>query len=262
MKKLSLFACSALLYATSAFATVSQQQCNEKGDEYIYAGKECIQFAVSEGEVEGALNIIVHGTWKEGTNTLGRYAPFAETLNMNTDITTVAVALPGYSDSSTNHLKSLSYNSDKVNSAATKEYVEFLSKLVEALKEKYEASIVNLIGHSAGGMMSATLVGYKPDLIQTVTVAGGRFDIHETTDKKGYISLIDYVDNVKQDTKILLVYGTEDKISKPEVTTKFYEIAKSKGLNVTLVKVEGAAHMDLDMTDPSVEAITEMVAQE
>lgn len=261
MRKLYLFAGALFFCAGSVFASVNESACSNKGENFIFAGGECIQFAKSEGDTEGAVNIIVHGTWKPGTNTLGRYAPFAETLAMNTDITSIAVALPGYSKSSTNKLKSLSHEGEK-NLAATKEYVVFLEALVKALKAKFEAQTVNLIGHSAGGMMSATLVGYNPELVQTVTVAGGRFDIHEKTEEKGLISIIDYIDNVKKDTKILLVYGTKDTISEPEVTTKFYELAKKKGLNVKIVKVEGAPHIDLDMSDPSVEAITEMIAQE
>ncbi|NQY95189.1 MAG: alpha/beta hydrolase, partial [Campylobacteraceae bacterium] len=39
----------------------------------------------------------------------------------------------------------------------------------------------------------------------------------------------------------------------------FYKFASAKGLNVKLVKVQGAAHLDLDMTDTSVEAIIELL---
>jgi len=261
MKKVILGTVSSLLLASTLFGNVSQKQCVSKGEDFIYAGKECIQLAVSSGEVEDVINIIVHGTWAKGTNTLGRYAPFAETLNMNTDITTIAVALPGYSNSSTNHLNSLSHEGDS-NLAATKEYIVFLEDLVKQLKKRYDAKTINLIGHSAGGMMSATLVGFNPNLIQAVTVAGGRFSIDEKESKKGMISISDFIDNVKKDTKILLVYGTKDKISKPKVTTDFYKLALSKGLNVKLIKVEGAEHIDLDMTDESVEAITEMISEE
>ena len=226
---------------------VSEPQCKEKGEEYIFAGGECIQFYEAEGEKENELNIIVHGTWKAGTNTLGRYAPFADNLSMQTDITTVAVSLPGYSDSSTNNFQALSHNGTK-NLAAQK---------------SYEAKKVNYIGHSAGAMMGSTLVGYTPKLITTLTSAGGDYDIHKKEkNSDNLVSLVDYIDNVDKETKFLLVYGTKDKISKPQVTKDYYKAIKDKGFDATLVEVADAPHLDLDMTDTSVEAIVDMLDSE
>ncbi|MEA3498334.1 MAG: alpha/beta fold hydrolase [Campylobacterota bacterium] len=241
---------------------VTKSQCNDKGEEYIFAGGECIQFYESEGDTENSLNIIVHGTWKEGTNTLARYTPFADNLSMATDITTVAVSLPGYSDSSTNNFKALSHNGT-ANLAAQKSYIEFLSKLVTKLKDKYDAKEVNYIGHSAGAMMGTTLVGYNPGLISTITSAGGVYDIHKKEkNSDNLVSLVDYIDNVDRKTKFLLVYGTKDKISEPKITKDFYNIVKEKGFEATLIEVVDAPHLDLDMTDESVEAISEMLESE
>jgi|GEM_PF-648305 len=241
---------------------VNEPQCKEKGEEYIFAGGECIQFYESEGDKENELNIIVHGTWKAGSNTLGRYAPFADNLSMQTDITTVAVALPGYSDSSTNNFQALSHKGTE-NLAAQKPYIEFLSQLVSKLKEQYEVEKVNYIGHSAGAMMGSTLVGYTPKLITTLTSAGGVYDIHkEEKNSDKLVSLVDYVDNVSKDTKFILVYGTKDKISKPQVTKDFHKALKDKGFDATLVEVADAVHLDLDMTDTSVEAIVDMLDSE
>lgn len=251
---------SFLLLSSLHAETVSEEECISKGENFIFGGGECIEFRAFEGDTNDHIIIIVHGTWDEGTNTLGRYAPFAETMNLNTDLTSIAIALPGYSNSSTNNFTSLSHKGVK-NLAAKKEYVLFLGKLVESLKSKYEAKIVTLIGHSAGAMMSATLTGLKPNLIQNVALAGGRYDIHKE-EKGDLISMIDVIDDINKDTNFLFIYGTEDKISKPEVTTDFFKIALKKGLKAKLIKVEGAGHIDLDMTDSSVEAIIEMVEGE
>ena len=246
----------------SAANLVNENQCKEKGDEYIFAGDECIQFYESEGESENSLNVIVHGTWPAGSNTLGRYAPFADSLSMATDVTTVAVSLPGYSDSSTNNFKALSHKGTK-NLAAQKKYIEFLSKLVSSLKKKYNAKNVNYIGHSAGATMGSTLVGYNPGLITTITAAGAVYDIHkDTKNSKDLVSIVDYMDAIDRETKFLLVYGTKDKISEPKLTKDFYKIAKNSGLNATLIEVLDAPHLDLDMADTTVEAIIEMLESE
>lgn len=247
------------IVAVSLQASVTQEQCSKKGENFIFAGGECIQYVTFEGEGDESLNIIVHGTWKSGTNTLGRYAPFAETINMNTDITTVAVALPGYSDSSTNSLKDLNHGG---NSVYTKEYINFMASLIQALKEKFNATNVNYIGHSAGASLGVNVVALHPNLLTTVTAAGGKFNLDKfkQSERKGLVTISEHLDSVK-DTKILLVYGTKDTISKPEVTKNFYKLATKKGLDVKIVEVKGAEHIDLDMTDPSVEAITELVAE-
>jgi len=241
---------------------VNEKKCNEKGEEYIFAGGECIQYYVSEGDKESEINVVVHGTWPAGSNTLGRYAPFADDLSMATDITTIAVALPGYADSSTNKFQALSHTGTK-NLAAQKEYIEFLSDLVKQLKLNYEAKKVNYIGHSAGALMGSTLTGYTPGLINTMTSAGAGYNIHAKVKKsKNLISLIDYMDDVKKSTKFLLIYGTKDKISKPTTTKDYYNALLKAGYNATLIEVVGAPHIDLDMTDTSVEAIVNMLDTE
>lgn len=256
-----LLACSLCVPNALSANKVTQIQCENQGEEYIYAGGECIEYYVSEGEVESEINIIVHGTWDAGTNTLGRYAPFADNLSMATDITTIAVALPGYSGSSTNNFPALNHDGGK-NYAADEQYIQFLSKLIEKFKAQFEAEQVNYIGHSAGAFMGSTLTGYKPGLINTMTSAGAGYakkSDDKSTDKM--ISLSDFMDRIDKETKFLLVYGTEDKISPPQVTIDYAQALKKRGLNVQLVKVVGAPHLDLDMSDKSVEAIVEMLEE-
>lgn len=247
-----------LLFTSSVFAN-TKEDCNKKGDGFIYTQNECIAYKKFSGD-GNSLNIIVHGTWDEGSDTLARYSPFAEDLAMMSDISTIAVALPGYSKSSSNKLLSLGNKSVK-NLAAKKEYVEFLGSLVEDLKAKYSASKVNLIGHSAGCMMSSTLLGLKPDLVNNLVCVGGVYDIHKKSDDKKLISAVDVVDKISKETKIVLVYGTNDDISTPQMTIDFYNIAKQKGLDVKLVEVKDGVHMDLDMTTEAKNAIIELIEE-
>ena len=250
-KILLLIIISTSLYST----TISKKDCIKKGENFIYAHDECIEFYESEGDIENEINIIVHGTWKKGTNTLARYAPFADNISMNTDITTIAIALPGYSNSSSNNLQALAHKGKKP-LAATKKYIDFLAKLVLELKTKYNAKIVNILGHSAGAMMSATLSAYKPNLINNVILAGGIYDIHKRSKEKGLISIVDFINNIDKNTKYLVIYGTKDTVSKPKITKDFYKLAKSKNINIKILEVKNAPHIDLDMTDESIEAIT------
>ena len=263
--KISCLSLLLTLSSSTLLATnlVTQEQCeNKDSDEYIFAGGECIQYYLAEGDEESEITLLVPGTWPEGTNTLGRYAPFADNLSMATDITTIAIALPGYSDSSTNKFQALSHD-EKTYLAGQKAYIRFLSDLVQELKNKFEATKVNYVGHSAGAMIGSTLTGFTPGIIDTLTSVGGSYDIHKKVkNRDDLISLVDYIDKVDTKTEFLLIYGTADKISEPIVTQDFYKILNKKGFNARLIEVKNAPHLDLDMTDTSVEAIVNMLEKE
>ncbi|QKF58713.1 alpha/beta hydrolase family protein [Aliarcobacter lanthieri] len=247
------------LFVSSLFANITKDDCIKKGEGFIFVQNECTNYKKFDGDGD-SLNILIHGTWDEGSDTLARYSPFAEDITMMSDISTIAIALPGYSQSSSNKLLPLGSKEVK-NLAATKEYIEFLVSLVEALKEKYSSSKINLIGHSAGCLMSSTLLGLKPNLVDNLVCVGGVYDIHQRSDDKNLISAIDVVDNISKNTKIVLIYGTEDDISTPQMTIDFYNLAKSKGLDVKLVEVKNGVHIDLDMTTESKNAIVELVEE-
>lgn len=225
-------------------ASTSKNQCDKKNGDFIYASGECIQYYKSEGEIENAITILVHGTWPEGTNILARYAPFAQNLAIQTDVTTIAIALPGYSNSSTNRFKALVHK-DMKSSANQKEYIKFLSTLVKSLKEKFNAKKVTYVGHSAGATIGTKLATISTNLVNNLVLVGGKYDVDvKTLDKKA---------------KYILVYGTKDKISKPEVTKEFYNKTKKANLKVNIVKIQDGVHLDLDMRDESLDAIIELL---
>jgi len=261
LKKILLSSACVAMLSTSLFGSgVSQSDCDAKGEEYIFAGNECMQLKVFEGDSNDNIIILVHGSWKKGTNILGRYAPFAESINMNTDKTVVAIALPGYSGSSLNHMPVLEHEA-KVSPSATKEYVSFLGETIHAIKEKFEANKITYVGHSAGARMGATLSAMEPGLIQNAVLVGGRYVNSEEDNKAGAISFDNIKDKADKNTHYVLVYGGADKISKPEVTINAYESMKKDGFNVKLVEVPNAPHLDLEMTNKTQEAITALFAE-
>ena len=109
-------------------------------------------------------------------------------------------------------------------------------------------------------MIGATITGLKPELINNIVLAGGRYDIHQVSDEKNLISIVDVLNNVNTDINFLFIYGEKDKISKPEVTISFENKMKKLGFNTRLVEVKNAPHIDLDMSDKSLEAISELLS--
>jgi predicted esterase len=259
-KKILILICFLQISILGAEQMVSKETCENNEEGFVFAGGECINYAMFEGDDNEDLIVLVHGTWPEGTNILGRYEPFAETLNLNTDKTVIAIALPGYSKSSTNKLLAIN-NKAYDHQASNEDYITFLNHLMNALKSKYESKRITFVGHSAGARLGAVLAGKNPEVFTNIVLVGGRYERVEK-DPKNTILPSDVLKHMNKDSKFIMVYGSVDKVSKPEITISFYEKMKKSGLNVTLVNAQGAPHLDLDMTDSSVEAISELFEEE
>ena len=74
-KKVLVLVLICSFYSFVSAKEITENMCNEKEEGFIYAGNECINYAMFEGDDNDKLIIIVHGTWDEGSNVLGRYAP-------------------------------------------------------------------------------------------------------------------------------------------------------------------------------------------
>lgn len=239
--------------------SITKEQCDKKyNNRYIFAGGECINYFYEDGDNKKTLNIIFHGAWKDGTNILARYSPFATNIALNSDIPTIAVALPGYSKSSTNRFTSLMHKGDKsLQLSVSKDYIDFVVALIEKLKRKYKANKINVIAHSAGAIITSTIIGYKPNLIQKIALAGGQYDLRKFKNKSG-ITINKYINNIPKNISILLIFGSKDKISQPKMTKDFYKKLKARDLKVKLLEVKNHKHLDLDMSDESVDNIIDI----
>ena len=243
------------LLATTIYAKeINKEQCQKLGESYIFSGGECINYAKFDGEKSDKLIVLIHGAWKEGANTLAVYKPYAENINMESDITTIAIALPGYSGSSTNHLTALTHKKGEALKLATsKQYLNFLSSLLKDLKTKYRAKELIVSAHSAGATASASLLGYKPNIINKAQLAGGFYKLKY----KDSITASKVLEQIPKSTQINIVYGTKDTISKAVNSKDFYKLAKSKGLKVKLIKIE-ENHTILDRSDIATEELLKL----
>ncbi len=243
------------LLSTTIYAKeINKEQCQKLGNSYIFSGGECINYAKFDGEKSDKLIVLIHGAWKEGANTLAVYKPYAENINMESDITTIAIALPGYSGSSTNHLTALTHKKGEALKLATsKKYLEFLSSLLNDLKSKFKAKELIVSAHSAGAAATASLLGYKPNLINKAQLAGGFYKLKY----KDSITANKVINQIPKSTQINIVYGSKDGISKAINSKEFYKLAKNKGLKVKLIKIE-ENHTNLDRSDTATEELLKL----
>ena len=243
------------LLATTIYAKeINKERCQKLGKNYIFTGGECINYAKFDGEKSDKLIVLIHGAWKEGANTLAVYKPYAENINMESDITTIAIALPGYSGSSTNHLTALTHKKGEALKLATsKKYLEFLSSLLNDLKSKFKAKELIVSAHSAGAAATASLLGYKPNLINKAQLAGGFYKLKY----KDSITASKVINQIPKSTQINIVYGSKDGISKAINSKEFYKLAKNKGLKVKLIKIE-ENHTNLDRSDTATDKLLKL----
>ena len=252
MKKLITF----LLISISIInaKSINADACKNLKGKHIFSGGECIEYAVFEGEESDKLVVLIHGAWKEGADTLAVYKPYAEAINLESDITTVAVALPGYSGSSTNTLTALTHEKGGALKLATsKKYLDFLSSLLSDLKNKFKAKELIVSAHSASAAASAALLGYKPNLINKAQLAGGFYKLKY----KDSITANKVINQISKDTKINIIYGTKDSISKAINSKEFYKLAKSKGLKVKLIELN-QNHTNLDRSEKAQKELIEL----
>lgn len=240
------------IYESKPF--VSKKECTLKGDKYIFAANECINYNYVEGDNENELTIFFPAAWPVDTNVLNRYSTFIEDLNLETDITTAVVALPGYNDSSTNKFTPIKLKENK-DLILKKEFISFVSELVKNLKKKHSAKKVNFIGHSSGAMIGALLSGYSPKLVSKYILAGGRYDQVAEDDNQDFLTVEKALNRMSKDTQTLLIFGSKDLVSKPKVSKKYYDLAKKRDLNIKIVEVLNSPHFNLEQKEKSLKEI-------
>lgn len=237
---------------------VSENECIQKGENFIFAGGECINFISSEGYKEDEITIFFHAAYPIHSNVLNIYSTFVEDLSMETDITTIAVALPGYSGSSTNKFTPIILNKNK-DLILKKDFILFVGNLIENLKEKFGAKKINFIGHSSGAMIGALLSGDSPKLVNKYILAGGRYNQIAKNDNEDFLSVKKVLSNINKNTRVLLLYGTKDKISEPIISKEYYSLSKEKDLNIKIVEILDSTHINLGKNELSFNQINKFL---
>ncbi len=233
-----------------------ESACDTNNDQFIFSKSECINYVYEEADDENNLIIFLHGSWNEGTNILKKYTPLMEDLVLNTDVSTIVIALPGYSKSSTNVFQAIGKKGFS-SLIYTKEYLDLIKDVILQLKEKYKKKTLTLVAHSAGASLGTTLYGYDNTLIQNMISIAGSY----TTDTKNsnLLSANKTYKNINKKSKLILIYGDKDKISPPKKSKDFYALVKKEQVNVKLIEVKNAVHLNLELREEVMDEILELL---
>jgi len=229
--------------------------CDTSKHQFIFSKTECINYVYEEADDEDNLIIFIHGSWKEGSDTLKKYTPFMEDLVLNTDVSTIIIALPGYSKSSSNVFEAISKKGFS-SLIYTKEYLDLIKDVILRLKKKYKKKTLTLVAHSAGASLATTLYGYDNTLIQNMIAIAGSYNT-DPANKDLYSANKTYK-NINKKSKLVLIYADNDKISPPNKSTDFYALVKKEKVLVKLIEVKNAAHLNLELRDEVMDEILEV----
>jgi predicted esterase len=235
-----------------------KKECNQIKKEksqynFVFAEGECLNYSISKGMNNDKINILIHGSWPKGMDPLSiLFDEIAENLTKNTEITSIAIATPGYSESTSNRYSELSWGNNRI-IPAEEEFIKIIAKAIEELKIKYKAKEVNLYGKSSGAMIGGIISGYKPGLIDRYILIGGSYDPYYTykyngwgTLGYGHLTSVQYIPNVDKNAKFLLIAGEKDDKAPPIFAKQYKEQLNKAGINAEVVIIKDAKHSQLE----------------
>lgn len=220
---------------------------------YIFANGECLKYKSFNGKKSDEINILIHGSWQRGQDPIGyRYSDLAESMAHSTSITSIALATPGYSGSTSNFYKDMSWKKGRV-IPAEESFTKIMVSAIENLKKKYNAKKVNLFGKSSGAMIGGIISGYKPGLVDKYVLIGGAYNIYNTYRHNGWgkinpglISSTNFVSKVKKDARFLIVAGENDDKASPLFAKNYVTYLNDEGIKADVLVIKGAGHSSLE----------------
>ncbi|WP_196896041.1 alpha/beta hydrolase family protein [Aureivirga marina] len=172
----------------------------------------------------------------------------------NSNIVSVGVLRPGYTDFKGNHSKGDRGKATGDNYTA--EVLEAIYSLTNQLKKKYNPSEVILVGHSGGAAISANLLTQYSETYSGAVLISCPCDLHQwrkymkelqpnTTiwdEKVSSLSPIENVKSIDRETQITVIHGDNDKIVPITIAQKYAKELETNNKKVNFVILENQGH--------------------
>lgn len=237
---------------------VYKQECQDmkknNKDSFIFAKGECLNYIVSWGDAQKSeINILLHGSWRENSSPVAqRFTEIADDFRDNTNITSIALAMPGYDESTSNRYSNMNWKNTNV-IPANESFVKIISQAIKNLKIKYNATKVNIYGKSSGAMLGGIISGYSPGLLDKVILLGGAYNIYFTYEyngwgrmSPGFISAVNYIDLVDKKTSFLVIAGGKDKKANPIFAKRYVKKLNKAGIKAKVVVFKDLEHSGME----------------
>jgi pimeloyl-ACP methyl ester carboxylesterase len=212
----------------------------------VDAGETCLAISVYGASTAGAtpkLVVLIHGDVSDGGPADYLY-PLAQSL-AKPGVVTIALLRHGYSDST----GGVSQGSDSGRrDHYTAANVAGIGKAISALKARYKAGRVIVMGHSGGAAITGVLIGRTPGLIDAAALVSCPCDIPRwRTERKGRpwsasLSPQAFAGSVPKSTTVVTITGSSDDNTSPALAKDYIGALSSRGVSARHEDVTGAGH--------------------
>ena len=131
----------------------------------------------------------------------------------------------------------------------TAERIDAVARATRALKERYEARKVFLIGHSGGAAVAGIILGRFPELVDGMVAVAFPAKIPEliayhnlTIEEYKSLSPHDFIEYIKPTSAIHIIVGSEDKTTPARISEGYVNDARERSLEVEYVILDGKGH--------------------
>ena len=209
---------------------------------------------VSKGDLDApSLVLVLHGD-APFNNPSYQYGIARKIAKENENVVAVGVLRPGYTDEEGNRSKGNRGNATGDN--WNEPVLQSIHTLATALKEKYKASQIILVGHSGGAAISANLLTKFPKSYDAALLISCPCDLDawrkhmkglqpeariwdEAVDSP---SPIEQVSRINKEAVVTLVHGVKDETVPVRIASAYRKALKAKDIQAQLIEVKNGGH--------------------
>ena len=186
-----------------------------------------------------------------------QYGFVKKVANKINNLIAIGMLRPGYTDG--RNRTSDGIKGDAIGDNYDKTRVKQIAEAIIELKRYYKPSKLILAGHSGGAAITANLIALYPDLVDHAylvscpcNVNSWRKDMYKLTKKPIFngelntLSPIDLIASISKNTKISIIIGRNDVVSKAYLSKEYKSALEKVGIDVSLKMVKGEHNIFLN----------------
>ena len=230
----------------NAWAATSNPCPDADGVSKVNGQLECLVIQttpIKHKKTSTTLLVYLHGDSSRGGLYDRHFKHFNGFANQHTVF--VGMIRPGYADSNKNaSTGSIMGGGDNY----TAHNVDAVANAIQALKAKYSARRVMLVGYSGGAATTGVILGRHPDLIDDAVLIACPCDLNIR--RQGWAKNIvrrslsphEVADKVFKTVHVTAITGAKDINTKPEQVTGYIQTLQAHGVKARYIEVPNATH--------------------
>ena len=169
------------------------------------------------------------------------------------DVVAAGLLRPGYTDNAGD--RSGGDRGDARGDNYTAEVTGDVARAVRVLKERFMARRVVLVGHSGGATIVALVLGQYPDLADAALLVACGCGATRS------LQPLDLASAIRRDVTVRLVVGQEDEVTTPDVSRRYAEVLRKRGVDAQVTALSGLGH-NIMFTQPVFAELARLLSNE